>query len=147
MQNQFEQLLTELGDQLNSPLSPDENNACVVRFGYNDVAVQIEEDGNSGFLIAGVILGKLPENTFRQKVFKAALSINGSPQSNIKGTMAYGEISNQLYLCDRLNMTYLNGEKLARYLVLFSQHDKIWMQALAKGELPDLHALGMYHLL
>ena len=56
MQNQFEQLLTELGDQLNSPLSPDENNACVVRFGYNDVAVQIEEDGNSGFLIAGVIL-------------------------------------------------------------------------------------------
>lgn len=146
MQNQFEQLLTELGTQINSPLTPDSNNACIVCFGYNNVAVQIEEDGNSGFLVAGVMLGKLPENTFRQKIFKAALSINGSPQSNIKGTLGYGEISNQLYLCDRLNMTYLNGEKLARYLVLFSQHANIWMQSISKGALPDLHALGMYHL-
>lgn len=146
MQNQFEQLLEELGNEMGSSFAPDANFACLIRFQENQIAVQIEEDGSDGDIVVGTILGKLPPNTFRDRIFKAALSVNASPQSNVKGILGYGEVSEQLYLTDVLNMNYLNGEKLARYLRLFSQHAYIWASALQSGSMPDLHALGMYHL-
>ena len=146
MQNQFEQLLEDLGKQLNASLAPDKNQACVIRFNNIDVPIQIEEDGNSGDIVVGTILGLLPENVFRERIFKAALSVNASPQSIIKGILGYGELTQQLYLSDVLNMNYLNGEKLFHYLNFFSMHAKIWISALQTGNLPDLHMLGMYHL-
>ncbi|EGK69209.1 putative Type III secretion chaperone [Chlamydia abortus LLG] len=146
MQNQFEQLLESLGTKLNTSLVPDKNHACLIRFNNTQVPVQLEEDGTSGDIAVGTILGTLPENVFRERIFKAALSVNASPQSNIKGILSYGEISQQLYLSDVLNMNYLNGEKLFHYLNLFSMHAKIWIVALETGNLPDLHVLGMYHL-
>ncbi|WP_348664004.1 CesT family type III secretion system chaperone [Chlamydia vaughanii] len=146
MQNQFEQLLEALGEKMNTSLAPDKNQACLIRFSTTQVPVQLEEDSNSGDLAVGTILGLLPENVFRERIFKAALSVNASPQSNIKGILGYGELTQQLYLSDVLNMSYLNGEKLFHYLNLFSMHAKIWMAALESGNLPDLHQLGMYHL-
>lgn len=146
MQNQFEQLLEELGQQLHTTLTPDKNHACLIRFSNTEVPVQIEEDTNPGDIVVGTLLGSLPENVFRERIFKAALSVNASPQSNIKGILGYGELSQQLYLSDVLNMRYLNGEKLFHYLNLFSMHAKIWIAALQTGNLPDLHMLGMYHL-
>ncbi|AFS21238.1 CesT family type III secretion system chaperone [Chlamydia psittaci] len=146
MQNQFEQLLESLGTKLNTSLVPDKNHACLIRFSATQVPVQLEEDSTLGNIAVGTILGTLPENVFRERIFKAALSVNASPQSNIKGILGYGEISQQLYLSDVLNMNYLNGEKLFHYLNLFSMHAKIWIAALETGNLPDLHVLGMYHL-
>ncbi|EPP35669.1 tir chaperone family protein [Chlamydia ibidis] len=146
MQNQFEQLLESLGSLLHTSLSPDKNHACLIRFSDSQVPVQLEEDGSTGNLAVGTILGLLPDNVFRERIFKAALSVNASPQSNIKGILGYGEISQQLFLSDILDMNYLDGDKLFQYLTLFSLHAKIWMQALETGNLPDLHVLGMYHL-
>ncbi|BAE81322.1 chaperone for secretion [Chlamydia felis Fe/C-56] len=146
MQTQFEQLLESLGTKLNTTLVPDKNQACLIRFSDTQVPVQLEEDGNSGDMAVGTILGILPENVFRERIFKAALSVNAAPLSNIKGILGYGEISQQLYLSDVLNMNYLNGDKLFHYLTLFSMHAKIWIAALETGNLPDLHVLGMYHL-
>lgn len=146
MQNQFEQLLASLGEILNTPLAPDANFSCLIRFNNNQVGVQLEEVDNSGEIIVASTLGKLSPDAFRDRVFKAALSVNASPQSNIKGVLGFGEVSEQMYLTDQLNMSYLSGEKLAHYLQLFSAHAAIWIQALSSGSLPDLHALGMYHL-
>lgn len=146
MQSQFEQLLESLGTLLHSSLTPDKNHACLIRFSETEVPVQLEEDGTSGDIAVVTILGSLPENTFRERIFKAALSVNASPLSGIKGILGYGEVTEQLYLSDTLSMNYLNGEKLFRYLTFFSRHAYIWMQALQSGKLPDLHVLGLYHI-
>lgn len=146
MQNQFEQLLESLGSMMNTSLTPDKNQACLIRFSDNQIPVQIEEYGNDGDIAIGTILGNLPDNVFRERIFKAALSVNASSLSNIKGILGYGEVSEQFYLTDVLNMNYLDGEKLFNYLMLFSRHANIWMQAIKSGNLPDLHTLGMYHL-
>ncbi|WP_201456858.1 CesT family type III secretion system chaperone [Chlamydia sp. 17-3921] len=146
MQSQFEQLLESLGIMLHTNLTPDKNHACLIRFSETQVPVQLEEDGNSGDLAVATMLGPLPENVFRERIFKAALSVNASPLSGIKGILGYGEISEQLYLSDILSMNYLNGEKLFQYLTFFSRHAFIWIQALQSGNLPDLHALGLYHI-
>ncbi|ACZ33300.1 type III secretion chaperone, CesT family [Chlamydia pneumoniae LPCoLN] len=146
MQNQYEQLLESLAPLLNTTLAPDKNNSCLIRFSDTQVPVQIEEDGNSGDLAVSTLLGTLPENVFRERIFKAALSVNGSFQSSIKGILGYGEVTQQLYLSDILSMNYLNGEKLFEYLKLFSLHAKIWMESLRTGNLPDLHVLGIYYV-
>ncbi|ANH79069.1 CesT family type III secretion system chaperone [Candidatus Chlamydia sanziniae] len=146
MQNEFEQLLEALGSLLNTTLTPDSNQACLIRFSHTNVPVQLEQGNTSGDLAVATLLGLLPDNVFRERIFKAALSVNGSPQSNIKGILGYGEISQQLYLSDILSMNYLTGEKLFQYLTLFSQHAKIWMEALETGNLPDLHVLGIYYI-
>ncbi|SPN73469.1 chaperone protein SicP,Tir chaperone protein (CesT) [Chlamydia serpentis] len=146
MQNQFEQLLESLSPLLHTTLAPDKNNSCLIRFIDTQVPIQIEEDGNSGDLAVSTILGLLPENVFRERIFKAALSVNGSFQSNIKGILGYGEVTQQLYLSDIMSMNYLNGEKLFEYLRLFAIHAKIWIESLRTGNLPDLHILGIYYV-
>ncbi|WP_213318408.1 CesT family type III secretion system chaperone [Chlamydiifrater volucris] len=146
MQSQFEQLMEELGKEVGSPLIPDANQACKIRFAENDVAVQMEADGPDGNIAIGAILGKVPANNFRERLFKAALSVNASHQSEVKGVLAYGEVSEQLFLCDVLNMHYLDGKKLYEYALSFSKHAAIWIGAVNSGNLPDLHSLGLYNL-
>lgn len=145
MQNQFEQLLESLGARMNTSLTPDKNHACLIRFSETQIPVQLEEFESNGEIAIGTVLGQLTDNLFRERVFKAALAVNASGLSNIKGTLGYGELSQQFYLTDILDMSYLNGEKLFNHLVFFSRHAYIWMQAIASGNLPDLHALGIYH--
>lgn len=146
MQSQFEQLLDDIGKELKAQLKPDSNHSCILRFKEGGAPVQIEEKSNLGELVIGALIGKLSAGPYRDKVFKAALLINGAQQPGIKGTLAYGEHTEQLYLCDSVDMFYTTAKLLIPHLKRFSLYAAIWITALESNTIPDLHDLGIYEI-
>ncbi|MEG0037092.1 MAG: CesT family type III secretion system chaperone [Victivallaceae bacterium] len=146
MKNQFEQLLEEIGKELKTTLSLDANQACSICLKENGIAVQLEQGVNSDELVMGTVIGTLSKGPYRDKVFKAALLINGAQQPGIKGTLAYGEHTEKLYLCDTVEMSYINATDLVARIKQFSRYAKVWQSSLSSDTIPDLHDLGIYNI-
>lgn len=145
MQNQFEQILSDLSNFLNTPLKPDENNTCQIKFN-NKIVVQLGVSQDTRDLIISSILGEIQESPYRNSIFEIALKINGASQINITGYLGYGEVSQSLYLFDILRMDFLQGDSLSTYLNNFSSHANIWIDALENNITPSLNDFGLYHI-
>lgn len=145
MQNQFEQILSNLGNILGTPLQPDENNTCQIRFN-NNIVIQLGISQDTRDLIISSTLGELQESPYRNSIFEIALKINGASQINISGYIGYGEVSQQLYLFDILRMDFIKEDILSTYLTNFSFHANIWINALENNTIPALNDFGLYHM-
>lgn len=145
MQNQFEQILSNLSNFLNTPLEPDENNICQIKFN-NNVVTQLGTRQDNKDLVISSILGEIQETPYRNSIFEIALQVNGASQINISGYVGYGEVSQQLYLFDLLRMDFIQEDFLGTYLTNFSSHALIWISSLENNTLPSLNDFGLYHI-
>lgn len=145
MQNQFEQILSNLGNFLNTPLQPDENNVCQIKFN-NNVVIQLGISRDNKDLVVSSVLGEVQETPYRNGIFEIALQVNGASQINISGYVGYGEVSQQLYLFDLLRVDFIQGDFLGTYLTNFSSHALIWISSLENNTIPSLNDFGLYHI-
>ena len=133
--NAYEQLLHDLGSVLELNLKPDQNQSC--KLDMNGVMLQLDLDSLSDDLLVGSNLGKVLSGPYREKVFKKALIINGLERAP-RGWLAFTTKNDSLILYQFLSFASLNGETLYQFLLLFTEHAKIWLDALARGETPEI---------
>jgi hypothetical protein len=133
--DKFGNLLQELGKLLKTKLEPDKNNACLLKF-KSGVSVQMELDSRGENLILAADLGTLSQGRYRENVFREALKANGLPPPR-NGIFAFGMKNESLVLCDKLSLEELSGQKLADFLLQFTQKAELWMNGIKRGEVPS----------
>ena len=131
----FSNLLEDLGKLFKTPLKPDKLGACVLKF-QNGIQVQLEVDSKGKNLILAAVLGILPQGRYRENIFREALKANGLPPPRF-GVFAYGKKNESLVLCDELVLDELSAQKLADYLMQFTQKAEIWKNAITQGQVPS----------
>lgn len=133
--DKFGSLLEELGQQIKTPLKPDKNNACLLKF-KTGIQVQLELNERDETVIIVSDLGTLTFGRYRENVFKEALKANGLPPPR-SGIFAYSKKNEVLVLCDQIPIDQLSGQKLADYLQLFTQKAELWKTSISRGEVPS----------
>lgn len=133
--DKFGNLLQELGQVLKATLKPDKHDACVLRF-KNGIQVQLEADSRGEKVVIAADLGQVPQGRFRENVFREALKANGLPPPR-NGIFAYGKKTESLVLCENLSLEELSGQKLADFLLHFTQKAELWKNSIARGEVPS----------
>lgn len=135
----FGALLKELGALMEMPnLTPDQNNTCLIKF-KGDIRVQIEVTRNDEYVIIGANLGEVPVGSYRRNLFEAALKANGLPQPRPRsGNFAYSQYANQLVLFEMFNTKDVTGTAIADFFPLFLETIKVWKDALARGDTPNI---------
>lgn len=145
-------LLLELGRSLKiDNLHPDSNNSCLIKL-VNGLQIQIELDRSAQFLVLGTDLGIVPAGKYRENLFKEALKANDMPYP-LHGILAYSRKTEHLVLFEKIQITDLNGEKIAAEITPFTEKAAIWADALKRGDIPNIAQMktsdrggGMYGL-
>lgn len=130
----FEELLKELGAKMGSALKPDNNQSCVLDFGEG-VFVQIDLSSAADQILIGTRLGALMAGVYREKMLKAAAIANGEHQ-HMKGTLAFSEKRQELVLFQYLSLPQLTAEALYKFLLAFTHHAFVWVDAFKQGDIP-----------
>lgn len=131
----FGSLLQEFGRLIELPdLHPDRNNTCLIKL-KSGISVQLEVDDSGRYLIVGSDLGDVPAGRFRETLFTEALKINGMPSAQ-NGRLAFSKKLNHLILFEMLDLSNLNGEKIANVFKPFTEKALLWKDALVRGEIP-----------
>ena len=134
--NPFEDLIKELGQKLGRTLLPDANQSCRLKVREN-LYVQIDLDASGDKILIGSILGTLMQGSYRNAILKQALCVNGT-SATPRGILAYSERKDALVLFQFLELAYTNSETLFQFLRIFIAHARVWQEALAAGEIPQL---------
>jgi len=128
-------ILQELSKSLNIPnLHPDSNNSCLIKM-PNGLEIQIELDRSRQFLLLGSDLGIVAPGKYRENLFKEALKANDMPHP-IHGTLSYSKKSDHLVMFEKIQVTELNGEKIAAEITPFMEKALVWSDALKRGDIP-----------
>ncbi|MCC5832462.1 MAG: CesT family type III secretion system chaperone [Chlamydiales bacterium] len=133
----FEDLIRELGNEMNLDLHPDTHLSCLLAFPAEELSVQIDLDSSGDQILVGSELGNVPPGAYREKIFLQAMRVNGGSLSP-RGILAFSEKNNTLVLFQFLQLASLNGEKLHTFLEIFCQHAKVWKEALKRAEIPEI---------
>lgn len=131
----FESLLKELEIFFNCPLTPDENNACLIKMGIG-LSVQIEMHPQ-GKLIVGCRIGTFPPGKFRDLFLKAALKSNDACSPGT-GAFGFSTKTNHLIFFLLLPPDALDKEKIFSVLPPFIEKAKQWTEAAEKGVVPAI---------
>lgn len=136
MTSPFESLISDLGAQMDINLKPDAHESCKLMFAGN-VAIQIDLTPNADSVLIGCELGKINPGSYREKIMKQALRVNGL-SIQPRGVLAFSEKNDALILFQYLPLSNLTGETLNAFLQLFVEHARIWQEALKVGEIPQM---------
>ncbi|HEY4254763.1 MAG TPA: CesT family type III secretion system chaperone [Chlamydiales bacterium] len=131
MIDRFEELLAELGVQLDLPLKSDRNHFCTLQIGPN-LLIQLQTDAAFEKLLIISKVAEIPPGKFRENILKEALKANGKKDPRV-GVFAYLTQINQLVLFQRYPFDLLNGERLAELLGPFIETAENWKKAIASG--------------
>ena len=131
----FANLLEEIGKLFKTKLQPDKLGTCVLKF-RSGVQVQLEVDSKGQNLILASVLGTLSQGRYRENIFREALKANGLPPPRF-GVFAYGKKNESLVLFDSLALEEVSAQKLADYLMEFTQKAEIWKNAITQGQVPS----------
>lgn len=134
--NPFEDLLKELGTLLETPLKPDEHQSCRIEF-LDGITIQIDLSSGADQVLIGTDLGELPPGSYRKNILQLALQMNGQTEKQ-KGILAFSRKKNSLFLFQFFPLATLNGEKLFKFLEVFTEHARFWTTAIRRGETPQL---------
>lgn len=132
----FEDIINELGSEMGINLKPDSHESCKLEF-VEGVSIQIDLAGNADQVLIGCELGKLAPGTYRERIFKQALCVNGLSKEP-RGVLAFSEKKSALIFFQFLPLSSLNGEKLFHFTQLFLENAKVWIEALKSGNVPAL---------
>ncbi|MBF5051203.1 Uncharacterized protein CLAVI_000841 [Candidatus Clavichlamydia salmonicola] len=143
--NELDKLATELSSLMGIPITPDRNHVCQLKFNQSNISVRLELDVSQNLhtLIISVNLGPIGAPTYKERIFDAALSINASFSNCGKGILCYGEVSDSLYIYEKINLELIQAKKIHERLLEIQKHASIWAICLPKGETPDLRELGI----
>ncbi len=133
--DRFQELLWDLGKEINVPLHIDKNNACKIMIAER-LPIQLEMMNHDQLLVVTWIV-ELPPGRFREDVLKDALKANSHYQST--GHFAYIEKNNMLALYDLLDTNRITGESLATFLECFYQEAESWQAAITNGTTAPAH--------
>jgi hypothetical protein len=128
----FEELIIDLGKELDIPLHSDDNNACVILI-EETLSVQLELDDTQSKLLIASFLCEVSAGKYRENVLKCALKANDE-KSEI-GTFAYHEKSSQLTLFSYLQLEQISKDVLKEYLQHFIEKSMLWKDAIENGNL------------
>lgn len=131
----FEDLIRELGNVMEVSLHVDAHQSCLLHFPTKNVSVQIDLDTRGDRILIGTQLGQVPPGTYREQMLFKAMQINGRlliPH----GILAYSEKNDALILFQFLLLPALNGVKIHHFLQGFTNHARVWNEAIQRGEIP-----------
>lgn len=132
----FEQLLNDLGLKLNIHLHPDQHQTCRIQFSRN-LFVQIDLDADGDKILIGSDLGRVSPGIYQDRLFRATLQANGA-LSYPKGSLCYSEKKQSLLLFQYLPLREMTGEKLHKFLLSFLEYARLWIDAIAYGDIPEV---------
>ncbi len=135
--NPFEDLIHDLGNQMGVPLKADSHQSCKLTFPAQQITLQIDLDVNADQIIVGTQLARIPAGSYRERIFRQALRVNGSSVSP-RGILAYSEKNDTLVLFQFLPLAFLDGKKLFSFLQLYLEHARAWKEALDHGDIPQI---------
>lgn len=128
----FKELLLELGEELDTPLHPDERNIC--RLEINEaIFVQLELDRSEQNLIIACQVTELPPGTFKDQVLKALLRGNDAINKRI-GTFSFLAKTNLVILHYKCHLSQMDGPALVEILIEFSNQAIHWRTAIEQGK-------------
>ena len=132
----FDQLLAELSEKLEIPLSQDGNGACllVMRSGLK---IQLEMTNSPMRLLFSCKLGALPRGSTRLILMREALKWN-CLDIPATGFITYYPPDNQLVLQHLVPMEEVNADFVFDFLDVFEQKASLWVEAVSVGYPPDL---------
>lgn len=133
VESQFGAILKEFETFFNCPLKPDDNHSCLIKMGIG-IALQVELN-RDGMILIGCRLGTLPMGRYRDLIIREALKSNDAT-SLASGILGFSQKLNQLVLFTRLDPNLLSPDYMLALLPPFVTKAKLWVDTIAKGELP-----------
>ena len=130
MQTGFEEIIENLGKELDIPLQTDNNNSCVI-FVEEKISVQIDE--NKSKILLATFVAALPPGKFRENVLKVALKANGIQKSI--GVFAFHEKTTNLAMYSYIDKHDLTASILKDYLLAFVETSINWQEAIDNGNI------------
>ena len=133
----FEDLIHELGKEMNITLHPDSHQSCLLTFPEDKISIQIDLDISADQILVGTQLGSLTPGPYRKRILTQAMRVNGA-STTPRGVLAYSEKNDTLVLFQFLSIASLNGKKLNNFVLLFREHTKGWKEAIDHGDIPTI---------
>lgn len=138
MQDAFSQFLSDLSKLLSIPLSPDENQSCLIEV-QEKLKLQIELDpSQEGVLLLGSQLPEIPPGKYREELLLSALTANAAPYPRT-GNFGYSKKLNALFLFETFVLQELSAETFLKLLLPFTQKAYAWKRAIEHSE--NTHSL------
>lgn len=128
--DRFQEILWDLGEEIDVPLHVDTNNACKIVLD-DDLSIQLEVDRAGERLLIVAFVAEIPPGRFRENLLKETLKINA--MQNRSGIFAYIEKINMLVLFHFLTLETVKAEMLADFLELFSKEAGTWRSSISMG--------------
>lgn len=135
--NPYEDLIHALGSLMGTTLNADQHQSCLIHYPDGQVSVQIDLDTNADQILIGSQLGEISVGAYREKVLLQAMRVNGC-SLNPRGFLAYSEKNNTLVLYQFFPLAYLTATDLNHFLLLFTEHARIWKGSIEVGEIPRI---------
>jgi hypothetical protein len=138
MRDKFNQLLIQLGIDLNLVLIPDHENSCTFKID-NKLTMQIKVDKTQNDLLIGSFLCELPPGKFRENVFINTLKSNG--QIPLNSVFSFNDPSSELVLFKYLSLEKIDLKSLKYHLEEFIEKAVSWKEAIESGQTAPLEFL------
>lgn len=129
--NEFNALLQELSEELDTPLIAEQQKLCTLNF--NDrLEVSIQYDEADDTLLLGAMIIEISPGKFREKVLATALKANAvRPKA---GFLGYSGKNNHLALFRKVPLHDLKGPTFVTLLDEFVEKAEGWKQAIEQGQ-------------
>ena len=128
----FEEMLLELGDELDATLHADEMRVCRIEINET-IEVQLEMDSTDTFLIVACQIVEMPPGKFREKAVVDILRGNDYLNKQV-GIFSYLPKINMLVIHDKLLLASINSPPdFVEYLTKFSERAYLWREAIKNG--------------
>lgn len=134
--NIYEDLLKEIGHELEIELAPDQNDSCQIRLAEG-VQLQMEIYKRTNQFVLCFRLGNPPPGKYRETLLKEALRANGLPAPR-HGTFGFSASTEALYLFELLNLDRLDGKKIVEHMMAMKDTAIAWTEAISNGNIPQV---------
>ncbi len=133
--DRFTDLLTQLGELLDTDLRPDVHGVCKLNIN-EQFNIQLEYDGSKERLLLAAFLCDIPPGKFRENLLKDALKANWPYPK--EGTLCYSDRNNKLSLFKYISTINLTGAVLLNALNQFIDQAESWRKAVESGQTSHL---------
>jgi len=141
--DRFGALLEELGELMNTKLTPSANNSCRILLPDN-ISLTIEPDVMGVLLDIVVEISPPGEGKYRENILREALRCNGTIKPRI-GTFCYGQKTNNLLLYQSVELEDLTATRLFEINEQLLEKARYWKEAIERGEIPALQGSNGHH--
>lgn len=135
MLDRYSALISDLSKALHVNLSPDIQNACILKLKDN-LQIVIEPDVLGEKLLIVIEIGSPPPGDYRKNLFKEALKSNGLPPPK-NGIFAYSAKNDSLLLTEQVSLEDISAPQLLLLFKTLIQIARVWKTAIEQTEVPS----------